>query len=471
MAVKPHAQIISQTPNKMVFARGGVQASQGNTAFEEAREAELPKMPRSVMEEAIQVYLPSLFKFYTFKDLYIKPMRNRHRAKLAKAFSMRSPRPVVEVIDSLLYTSNGDTHLAYKLCREDFTYLQYWIRLNFFTKTPLMVTAQCQNPEHVQKVEEGKLSAKSLEIRQEIQELKPQVKDLPEDFEIIRVPIRKAICMTSLQLSGFIKLGETDHVVGITSARHLFNQEINQRIEQGLTAKIGIEGNFDNEVIISLDPDLILISPFKRGGYDALKEMDIPLMPYLGYKEMTPLGQAEWIKFVGLLLGEEKKANEIFASIENRYNELKTMAANVKERPVVFSGELRGGNWYAVGGKSFLAQQFHDAGADYFLKDDKRSGGVYLDYETVYSQAENAQFWRIVNSDEAFSYETLGASDTRYQDFRAFREHGIIYCNIRQHPFYESMPMEPEVVLADLIKAFHPQLLPDYQPVYYKRLP
>lgn len=298
-----------------------------------------------------------------------------------------------------------------------------------------------------------------------------EIPDLPEDFEIIRVPIRKAICMTSLQLSGFIKLGETDHVVGITSARHLFNQEINQRIEQGLTAKIGIEGNFDNEVIISLDPDLILISPFKRGGYDALKEMDIPLMPYLGYKEMTPLGQAEWIKFVGLLLGEEKKANEIFASIENRYNELKTMAANVKERPVVFSGELRGGNWYAVGGKSFLAQQFHDAGADYFLKDDERSGGVYLDYETVYSQAENAQFWRIVNSDEAFSYETLGASDTRYQDFRAFREHGIIYCNIRQHPFYESMPMEPEVVLADLIKAFHPQLLPDYQPVYYKRLP
>ena len=184
MAVKPHAQIISQTPSKMVFARGGVQGVQSNTAFEDAREAELPKMPRSVMEEAIQVYLPSLFKFYTFKDLYIKPMRNRHRAKLAKAFSMRSPRPVVEVIDSLLYTSNGDTHLAYKLCREDFTYLQYWIRLNFFTKTPLMVTAQCQNPEHIQKVEEGKLSAKSLEIRQEIQELKPQVKDLPEDFEI-----------------------------------------------------------------------------------------------------------------------------------------------------------------------------------------------------------------------------------------------------------------------------------------------
>ena len=75
------------------------------------------------------------------------------------------------------------------------------------------------------------------------------------------------------------------------------------------------------------------------------------------------------------------------------------------------------------------------------------------------------------SSDEKFSYETLGESDPRYRDFRAFREKGIIYCNIRKHPFYESMPMEPEVVLADLIKAFHPDLLPDYQPVYYKRLP
>lgn len=294
---------------------------------------------------------------------------------------------------------------------------------------------------------------------------------LPEGYEPIRVPVRKAICMTSLQLSSFIKLDETERVVGITSTRHLFNEKVNRQIETGQTTKIGIEGNFDNELIMSINPDLILISPFKRGGYDVLKEMDIPLMPYLGYKETTPLGQAEWIKFTGLLLGEEKKANALFDEIERRYNELKEMTDSVETRPMVFSGELRGGNWYAVGGKSFLAQQFHDSGADYFLKDDDRSGGVYLDYETVYSQAENAQFWRIVNSDERFSYETLGESDPRYRDFRAFREKGIIYCNIRKHPFYESMPMEPEVVLADLIKAFHPDLLPDYQPVYYKRLP
>ena len=77
---------------------------------------------------------------------------------------------------------------------------------------------------------------------------------------------------------------------------------------------------------MALDPDIILISPFKRGGYDAIRNVDIPLIPHLGYKELTPLGQAEWIKVVGLLTGREKEANEVFDGIESRYNELKNLA-------------------------------------------------------------------------------------------------------------------------------------------------
>ena len=298
-----------------------------------------------------------------------------------------------------------------------------------------------------------------------------EAENIPADYTVIETPIRSVICMTSLQLSNFIKLEELDAVVGITSTRHLFNKKINDRLKDGSIHKIGIEGNFDNEVIMSVNPDLILISPFKRGGYDALKEVGIPLMPHLGYKEMTPLGQAEWIKFVGLLLGREDKANKQFAAIKKRYNELKELTGRVTKRPVVFSGELRGGNWYAVGGRSFLAQLFKDAGADYFLKDDEQSGGVTLDFETVYSQAAGADYWRIVNSYQGeFSYNTLKEEDARYVDFKAYKEKGVIYCNMREKPFYESMPTEPEVVLADLIQIFHPQLLSGHQPGYYELL-
>ena len=294
---------------------------------------------------------------------------------------------------------------------------------------------------------------------------------IPAEYKVIEIPLQRAICMTSLQLSNFIELDALDVVAGITSTRHLFNKEMRKRLKEGKVAKIGIEGNFDNEIIMSVDPDVIFISPFKRGGYDSMKEMNIPLVPHLGYKEMTPLGQAEWMKLIGLFTGKVDEANEKFAKIATRYNELKALVANVKNRPTVFSGEMRGGNWYAVGGKSFLAQLFQDAGADYFLKDDPRSGGFTLDYEVIYSRAANADYWRIANSFEGdFSYEALQKEDARYSDFKAFKKKGVIYCNMREKPFYESMPVHPDLVLADFIKAFHPDLLPTHQPMFYDML-
>ena len=294
---------------------------------------------------------------------------------------------------------------------------------------------------------------------------------LPEGYTRLNIPIETAICMTSLQLSNFLKLGIPEKVVGITSTRHLHNEQMNQQLKTGKTHKIGIEGNFDNEVIMAINPDIIFISPFKRGGYDAIRDVDIPMLPHLGYKELTPLGQAEWIKVVGLLTGNPAEANSIFQSIEQRYNELKSLVDTVSARPTVFSGEMRGGNWYAVGGNSFLAQLFRDAGGDYFLKDNKESGGVTLDYETVYTNAAHADYWRIVNSyDGDYSYDVLKEQDKRYMDFDAWRKHGVIYCNMKEVPFYEKMPVEPEVVLSDFIHVFHPDVLPDHEPRYYHLL-
>ena len=295
--------------------------------------------------------------------------------------------------------------------------------------------------------------------------------EIPNGYTRLNIPIRSAICMTSLQLSNFLKLDIPEMVVGITSTRHLHNQKMNQQLKEGKTHKIGIEGNFDNEVIIAINPDVIFISPFKRGGYDAIRNVEIPMIPHLGYKELTPLGQAEWIKVIGLLTGNASLANSTFEAIESRYNNLKSIVDTVKRRTTVFSGEMRGGNWYAVGGRSFLAQLFRDAGGDYFLKENEESGGVTLDYETVYTNAAHADYWRIVNSFEGeYSYNVLKEQDERYTDFDAWKKHGVIYCNMKEVPFYERMPVEPEVVLADFIHVFHPDVLPNHKPQYYHLL-
>lgn len=291
---------------------------------------------------------------------------------------------------------------------------------------------------------------------------------LPGDCQVVRVPVERFICMTSLQLSNFIALGETSRVKGITSTRHLFNDRMNSQLADGTTVQIGIEGNFDNEMIIATDPQLILISPSKRGGYDVLKESGLPLMPHLGYQEPHPLGQAEWLKVIGMLTGREREATELFDSIASRYNNLRQLAQKAATRPTIMSGDMKGGNWYATGGRSFLAKILDDAGSDYFMKDDESTGGVNLDFETVYAQGADAEYWRVSNSYEGdFTYEELAKQDSRFRDFRALKERKVIYCNMNQVPFYEAMPVHPDDVLADFIHVFHPELLPEHTPVFY----
>lgn len=295
--------------------------------------------------------------------------------------------------------------------------------------------------------------------------------EVPEGYTKVEVPVQRTIVMTMLQLSNFTALKAHDIVKGITGTKNLFNKDIRKRVKDGSIVKIGMEGNFDTELILAANPEVIFISPFKRGGYDAIKETGITLIPHLGYKELTPLGQAEWVKFVGLFIGKEKEANDLFKGIEQRYNETKALAADAKTRPTVFSGEMHGGNWYAVGGKNFLAQLFRDAGADYVVKNED-TGGSNIEFEQMYAMAANADYWRILNSyPDTFSYDALKASEPRNDLFKAFREKHVIYCNMKQTAYYETTPVEPDVLLKDLLAIFHPELVEkDYKPKYYQLL-
>lgn len=294
---------------------------------------------------------------------------------------------------------------------------------------------------------------------------------VPDGYTKVQVPIKSTICMTALQLSNFTVLQAHDVVKGLTGTKNLFDEDILRRVKEGSIVKIGMEGNFDTELVLAANPDVIFISPSKRGGYDAIKETGITLVPHLGYKELDPLGQAEWVKFVGMFIGKEREANELFAGIEERYNALKAKAGKVEVRPKVTSGEMHYGTWHAVGGKNYLAQIFRDAGAEYVIDDDETSG-ENLEFEKMYALAADADYWRILNSYPGeFSYEALKASEPRNELLKAFKEKKVIYCNMRQTPYYEIAPVMPDVLLSDFVAIFHPELMaPDYHPTFYHLL-
>lgn len=307
---------------------------------------------------------------------------------------------------------------------------------------------------------------------------------------VVTEPKSRFICMTALQLSNFSALGIEDKVVGMTSLRHLFNPRVKEQIKDGKTVKIGKEGNFDLEAVIACRPDFIFVSASKHGGYETLKDCGIPLIPHHGYKETDPLGQAEWIKFIGLLTGETRRANAVFADIEKKYNKLKEevktystlpskegkdtseadkQEASGKGLPTVISGRQIRDGWYVMGGNSYMAQIFKDAGVDYIMKEHEETGGVTLDFESVYAKAVNADFWQIDGSfDGEFTLKDLAAEDIRYADLSSFKNKKVLFCNFASTPYRELSPVEPHILLADFVKAFHPEILPHYEAKYYK---
>lgn len=299
----------------------------------------------------------------------------------------------------------------------------------------------------------------------------PKAKMSKKDTLVITDPSNRFICTTALQLGNFEVLGLEDKIVGMNSLKNLFSSKMKEQLKSGATVKIGKEGNFDLESVVASKPDYIFVSASKHGGFEVLKECNIPLISHHGYKETDPLGQAEWIKLIGLLTGETRRANAVFADIEAKYIKLKEEVSSQKYEkiPTVMSGRQIRDGWYYVGGKSYMAKIFSDAGADYIMKENSESGGVTEDFESVYAKGLKADFWQTdgANSGE-FTLNDLAAEDERYATMEAFKNNRVVFCNLSETPYRELGGVQPHFILADFVKAFHPELLPNYEPKYYR---
>lgn len=170
----------------------------------------------------------------------------------------------------------------------------------------------------------------------------------------------------------------------------------------------------------------------------------------------------------------EAEGETLFDDIAAQYNELTAMTADLEERPTVFTNTPYDGTWYMPGGNSFVAKLLADAGADYLWSDDESTGSLYLDFETVFERAADADFW--VNAGGFwFSLDDALAEDERFEQFAAFQNGNVWSNNLALNEFggndyWEGGVANPQLVLADLIAIFHPDLLPDHQFVYYQQL-
>ena len=83
-------------------------------------------------------------------------------------------------------------------------------------------------------------------------------------------------------------------VVGVSGIDYISNPDI--QAHRDSVGDVGYEGNINYELLLSLDPDLVLLYGVNGASSmeGKLKELNIPFMYVGDYLEESPLGKAEW---------------------------------------------------------------------------------------------------------------------------------------------------------------------------------
>lgn len=287
-------------------------------------------------------------------------------------------------------------------------------------------------------------------------------------YDLMLTPLDSVAVFSATQLNAFSKLDILDKVIAISESEYIRNEKVQKLYENGKIVNLAGNGIFYIEKTLEVNPKIIFYSPYNFAEKHPLASTKISMIPFFDFMESNPLGRAEWIKFTALFFGKDSEANSIFDTIVSNYNKYQELVSDLKSKPTVFSDKYYSGQWFVSGGKSYIAQLFKDAGADYLWKDDQNTASINLDFEVVYNKAYNADFWRIVGTyTDGFSYDKLAAENDLYRNFKAFAEKKVIFCDSKESSYFETGTLEPHLVLADLIYAFHPKILPDYSPKYY----
>lgn len=139
----------------------------------------------------------------------------------------------------------------------------------------------------------------------------------------------------------------------------------------------------------------------------------------------------------------------------------------------MFSGVPYQGTWYQPGGNSWVGKLLVDAGASYLWADDKSTGSIPLSVEAVFDRAKNADIW--IHPAAITTISGLQARDSRFVEFAAFKNGRVWHNYAKVNEFgntvyHEGGVANPHLLLADLVKILHPQLLPEHTLLWHAPL-
>ena len=297
----------------------------------------------------------------------------------------------------------------------------------------------------------------------------------PPDVRVVTIPLTSIVCTSTTHIPLLEYLDESDKLIGFPTTDYISSKKVRERIDNGLVQDLGVDKGMNLERLASLKPDMVMGYTMNSdyGQFKKMEELNIPVVINAEYLEKHPLGRAEWIKFTAAFFDREKEADSVFQFIEKSYLDVKSLADRVGTKPTVLSGIVYGGTWFLPGGQNYAARILRDAGCAYLWEENISNGYLELSFESVYEKAHDADLW--IGVGNFSSLKEIEAADHRYASFKPFRLRSVYTYDARKgakggSEFLELGYLRPDLILKDLVKIAHPDLLKDHELYFHQRL-
>lgn len=308
-----------------------------------------------------------------------------------------------------------------------------------------------------------------------LKEKKANIPDSLKQFEFILTPIQTVIVTSTTHIPSLEMLGVENSLVGFPELNYISSEKVRKQIEAGKIKELGNNQDLNTEIILDLSPSVIIGYGIDNNNptLDNLQKSGLKVMINGDWNEESPLGKAEWIKLFGELYGLNNKADSIFSRIEKNYNETIKLAKKATTKPTVFVGAMFENHWHVPNGNSWGCTFIKQAQGIYLWEETKGTGGLSLSFETVLEKAKYADYW--IGPGQFDSLKQLTDSNIHYNQFKAFQNQKVYSFSTKKGKkggliYFELAPNRPDIVLKDMVKILHPELLPDYKLFFFEQL-
>lgn len=292
---------------------------------------------------------------------------------------------------------------------------------------------------------------------------------------IIPIPIKTIVVTSTTHIPSLEMLDQVNSLVGFPHSDYISSEKVRARIDAGKVKELGNNQDLNTEVILDLQPDIIIGYGIdnKNPTLDNLQKSGLKVMLNGDWNEESALGKAEWIKFFGALYGKQKQADEIFTKIEKDYLKTIEIAKLAVKTPTILAGDMFEDRWYLPKGTSWGSQLLKQAKGDYLWKETSGTGSLSLSFETVFEKAKKADIW--ITSGQFSTLKEMTDMNPHYAQFDAFTNNNVFTFSRKKGKtggilYYELAPNRPDLVLKDLVKILHPELLEGYKPFFFEKL-